>query len=282
MFRRKGAPAEDRDPRQPGRLRRAGQWYMASTGTLVASATLLCIILAGGIYLVLVPAPTVSDQPSRSAARPAVTVASGAPEQVAPALPAADPAASLCPKQRRVDMSPETVVLAMYDTQWEQSGGALVPRSDGGGPATTTAPRSCFTRTPEGALYSLATFFTQSTMATDAAARITLTQARASRTGAYQQLMDALQVDPNIAANVGAQPELRITGYRWIGYTPDTAHLELRYQAMTGAQAGVPIAMILEATWESNDWLIVVPSPNAVLHQPGSAQTTFTPWGPPA
>lgn len=273
--------AEDRQPGQPGRIRRAGRWYMQSTGTLVASGLLLLVLAAGAVYLAVVPPATPSAASGRPTAAPAGDSAGPAAQDGPDAL-APGPGLGLCPAQDPVAVAPESVVLAMYDTHWDQLNGALVPSSQTGGPINTGAPRTCFARTPEGALYSLASFFIEVDAAPDTAARVDLIQARASRGGAYQQLMDQLQTAPSIADTPAGQPLVRLTGYRWLGYTPDTAQLELQYQRLSGPQANTPVRTTVQAAWESNDWLVVVPTQDTVLHQPGSEQTTYTPWGPPA
>lgn len=280
MFRRKSAITEDRDPRRPGRIRRAGDWYLRSNATLIASGLLVLVLLAGVVYLVVVPPPDAGTPGRGDTVVPTTTGAPDAADLGEPALVPPAPTANFCPDQDRIELAPETVVSARYDTLWEPSGGAALPRSDGAGPRNPEEPRSCFARSPEGALYSLATFFIESLAAPDAQSRIRLVQARASRSGAYQQLMDQLGSDPGIAVGTGPQPQMQIVGYRWVGYTPDSAQLDLHLVKFDGARVA-PVVITAEAIWEANDWLVVVPNQSSVLHPPGAEQADYTEWGPP-
>lgn len=268
---------EDREPGQVGRLRRGGRWFMHSQGTLVASAMVLIAILAAGLYVLIVPADT--DGPGEPARdQPGAAAPAPVDDQK---FPVADPAVNLCPEQPAKGVAPETLVLAAYSTSWVVENGWLVPQSTDAGPAVATHPRACFARTPEGALYSLATFFTESLAAVSTDEQIRLVQARAARTGSYEQMMQEVAKDPSLVEVTG-QPTVRITGYRWLGYTPDMAQIELQFLRLTGPRAGASVRMTVDAVWETNDWLVVVPNENTQIYRPGNTQTVFTPWGPPA
>jgi hypothetical protein len=172
-------------------------------------------------------------------------------------------------------VAPETLVLTQYQTTWTAGPqGVLLPGSDTGGSAG-----SCFTRTPEGALYSAGSFYIQVGALADPSERIALVQQRASHTGAYDQLMDQLSQNPKIAGAAATTSQLRVIGYRWVGYSPDTAQLELQF-AWTNGTSGT-VQMAAQLVWEG-DWKVVVPSLNSPLYRPAPEQTVYTPWGPSA
>lgn len=265
-------PTEDLDPRAPGLFRRSWQRFATSRGTLVFSILFLSLLVLAGVYAALLPTPSNSEPDTLTA-----------PSQELPAeLPvAAQPDLALCPEQARQDVAPETLVLTAYDTQWAPTGAVLLPSSAAAAPLNAGAIPACYPRSPEGALYSAGEFYLLSGAASSATENIAIVQARASRTGAYQQLMTQLQANPASAEPTGSVPPTQVIGYRWLGYTPDLAQVEIQFLWTGGSRAGQTFAVTQQLVWESNDWLVVVPNPNTQIHLPPSTDIIYTPWGPP-
>lgn len=275
-MRRRGAPSRDFETAQPGTGRRFVSWLTTSRRLLVFALVLAAVMAGGVVYLVLVP----QQEPKAIAGDYA---AGAVPLPSVPAVPVdPPPSEALCAPRDAQEVPPETLVLSSYDTTWALDDGVLLPRSDAAGPDVPEPMRACYTRTPEGALYSAASFYIASGAAVSPQDRIDLVRLRASRTGAYAQLMDQLAADPSTAGVAGTTSQLRVIGYRWLGYTPDTASLELQFLRVTSAQEQSTVQMAMDLVWEGNDWLAVVPSLNSQLYRPAPSQVVYTPWGPPA
>lgn len=271
MFGRKGQPKVDRDPREPGRLRRAGTRYMQSRVTFVGSAVLVLVLLAGAIYLVVVPAP---PPVAGSATGPDEAVVE--PTVIEPAPP--PPAAVLCSEQQAAEVMPESLLSTTYATTWVADDGAAVPESETTRPTFSEWPRQCFPRTPEGALYSVATLLNEANAATPQM-QLPLAEARFSRTGGYQRQVAELRATGGSVIE-GTRPQMAIIGYRWMGFTPATATLEMLWVYLSGPLADTTKGVTYQLQWESNDWLMVVPSNRSALYRDGAETRTFTPWGP--
>lgn len=214
MFRRSKAPELFDSAAEPkvGRIRRVSRWWMSSTKTLITSAVFMMILVATGVYLAVFPAPDPVPTPVIASA-PAETPALE-PVAAAPAVPSA-----ACVEQAAKPIPPETLVLTTYKTQWYPIGGMLAPQSKTGGPTDAVA-RQCFTRSPEGALYAVAT-------------RVA-TEAQGSGVAGRQ-----------------------FSGYQWLSYTPDFATVSLAAHAV-GDSAEQVTARTFTATWLGTDWQVSV------------------------
>ena len=124
-------------------------------------------------------------------------------------------------------------------------------------------------------------FFQASQAAADAQARIELIQSRASRSGAYGQLLAQLQADPSTATASGSVPDVRVIGYLWSGYSPDVAQYRIEWMRTSGASVGQTVAMTVNLVWEANDWMVVVPGQDSQIYS-SVGTSVFTPWGPPS
>ena len=274
MFRRHKAPRVDRDPAAVGLLRRSYSGFMGSSVTLMLSGILMLVLLAGAVYVVAVPAPQgASGAPSSGA---------GQAPDAAPAAPSTPSAPPECADQPAVAVPPETLVETTYTTQWVPVDGQSLPQSQGAGPAISDWPRRCFSRTPEGALYAISTLLYESLSAGSNDRLLTLAQTRFAPTGAYQQQINQLQQNPAALGVQGQQPSMTIIGYRWAGYTPDTASIELQWVHLDGPSADSTVAISYQAQWSGNDWLMLAPSNRSALYRAGADSRTFTSWGPTA
>lgn len=232
MFRRqKPAPAlyDSAAPPKVGKVRQVTRWWLRSTKTLIFSAVLMAILAATAVYLIVFPAKSGPAQPIAS------PVAAGS-AQVAPQVTASPSPAVGCAEQPAVQVPPETLVLTTYSTQWYAIGGMLTPRSTVGGPSQG---QQCFARTPEGALYAIAT---------------------------------RVAIEANKAGVSGRQ----FSGYQWLSYSPHLATVSIAARAVNGDNAEPGTARTFTATWVGNDWQVsVLDQPVEYL----DGLRTFTIWG---
>lgn len=271
--RRKGSPSVDYDEAVGKVHDRAMETrFMRSKAMWVLSVGLLVTVAAAGVYVFLFTSPPTPRVGGEVKAAPTVQAAPPGPVTAAPAVTG-------CRPQPAADGAPEDLVRTTFQTQWSPTLGALYPSSESGGPSTPAWPAHCFARTPEGALYSAGSFNVAVGASVTPGDRISVVQARASRTGVYDQLMDQLHNQPSIAGAMGTTSQWRITGYRWLAYSPDAAKVELQ---LVRPGDGTKVGMAQELVWESDDWLVVVPPLNAQLYRTDLSQVVYTPWGPPA
>lgn len=209
-----------------GRIRRVKRWWMGSTKTLMVSSVFLVIVAATAVWLVAFPASAPSIPAAIAAA------------QASTKVPAEAVAKLGCKAQKPVVVSPETLVLTAYSTQWYPMGTMLAPKSKAAGPVNSTA-HQCFARTPEGALYAVAT-------------RVA------------------------IEARNGGVTGRQFSGYQWLAYSPDTSTVSLAARAVNGTGDGTITSRTFTAQWVNNDWQVsVLAQPVEQL----DGLRTFTPWG---
>lgn len=244
----------------PGRLARAGSWWMGSTKTWAVSVGFM-VVTAIGVILMLV-LPNDSDPGANAGTGQQIAPASTAPvvEQV-----------SLCKSQKAVKVLPEELVLASYKTTWTRVGDLQEPSSKAAGPAKEVDGWPvCFSRTPEGAMYSAASFAANAVPAMEKGQLREFFTARTSHTGNFAVLM----ADLPAGSPPKARPTVTISGYLWNNYTPETASVQIRYRAVTGQTT----VTIYNLAWERNDWVLIVPGKSDIV---GADPTnkSFTPWG---
>jgi hypothetical protein len=184
------------------------------------------------------------------------------------------PAESGCPAQEAVEFNPEQVILTEVKSTWYRVGDMTAPTSPTGGPAVTDPFPACFPRTPEGALYAAASFAVGVIAAQAEGTDRDFFIARASHTGNYNLLIAELASQNQNKT----RPTIRITGYQWNSYSPNTASVRIKYTLVTGPRAGQDVAITYTMTWENNDWLLVVPGKNDVVAIDPTA-TVYHPWG---
>lgn len=206
----------------------------SGTGRTI-SLTFVLVIAAAGVWLVLTPpAPPPVSGESLGSQVMAVPRPGSATEDGSPPVSAVVPGA--CPAQAAEAVNPEQLVLTPYVTSWAPSGPVLLPSSPTGGPVEALR---CFTRTPEGALYAIAT---------------------------------------TIAMN-GDMGGKRFSGYRWNNYTPDLAEVSVGMVWTSGPQSGTGTPMPWTALWVDNDWQVLPPTKATLVAETENNLRTLTPWG---
>jgi len=257
-------PTDYNEPR-PGRIARTAKWWYApenvtSKGRKVSRMflTIIGMILVAALAVVWFKPETASTD----------SVALPAP--VLPILVTSD-----CAPADAVSFTPEQVISTAYDTLWVRDGDMSRPTSPAGGPFAGDPYPRCFARTPEGALYSAASFATGVLVATASGDLKPFFEVRASHTGNYTALVSSIAD----AQPTESRSQVSITGYRWNSYNPDQASLEIRYSLLTGDSAGVNTATVYNLTWENNDWLLVVPGKHDTVQVPVDENRPYIPWG---
>jgi hypothetical protein len=263
-----------RDYNESGRAVRTAKWWFAPENVTPKSKKRWGLYLLGvgavaaGALLVSFIHPSGQGQGQGQEQVTAQLVSPPAP------TPVLEP---VCPAQDPVPVPPETLVLTTFDSVWVRDGGMSRPTSTTGGPFQGAPFPSCFSRTPEGALYSAANFATGVLAATDAGDEKPFFASRASHSGNYNVLIADLPGEG--AGTVTNRPISSISGYRWNSYSPDTASVEIRYSLLTGASSGEQTAITYNLTWENNDWLLVVPGKSDQMSVLVDENRSYIPWG---
>jgi hypothetical protein len=246
---------------------RVVRWWFAPTNVTRKSkqAWGTVLVLFGAALIAMLVISLIRPDPEAAPAAASATAVPTAEQAVKSSCPAADP----------VQVPPEILIDTVYQTQWVRDGDMLRPYTESAGPGTKKPFPACFTRSPEGALYAAASFASGVLTATAAGDEKPFFQARASHTGNY----DILIADLPDAGPAQNRPTVRFSGYRWNGYTPDLASVEIRYTLVTGPRAGTNTAITYTMTWENNDWLLVVPGKTDTVASPVDSVRTYIPWG---
>lgn len=221
---------------RPWMGKRLGNWWMGSAAARGVSLAFFVVLIAGTIWAVLFPAP--AEVPGEA------SPASQVPSATADAMPSP---IVICPVQDPTEVLPETLVAMTFTPAWYPVGMMSAPGSPTGGPGDA---RRCFTRSPEGALYSVITHMAE----------------ESAGTGLPQDIAD----------QGGAN--LRFTGYQWQSYTPDQAIVVVRVAVSVGAVTSQS-AGIFDANWVNNDWIVTADDSPAALTAAADPIRVFTPWG---
>jgi len=246
----------EKEAERPGTLRRA--WHHPGTGYLAGTVLLAVVLL--GLYTVFL-----GKDPQNA---PVPTAVAPAPATGAPDAQPGDCAQPAGPQT--VPMTPPA------GGQWELVGFLAVPSNpDAAGPGQVdpaTGLRSCFARTPEGALYAAASFLGATTDARQLPAAVDTMTTGPGR----QALLDQLEDDPQRVTGTGARYQL--AGFRVTSYTEDVASLSLAVRGSSSAGlASVPLSLI----WEDGDWRVDLPADGDVAGRAGQlpSLTGYVPWG---
>lgn len=248
----------------PGRIARTTSWWFAPKSVSRKSKQnwgLFLLILVGALVAMLIINLTSSDPVNQT------------PTAAAPT--AAPTVKSNCPEAPAVDVPPEILIGTAYQSTWVRDGDMQRPTSETAGPGKANPYPSCFSRTPEGALYSAASFASGVISATAAGDEKPFFVSRSSHSGNYTVLI----ADLPDAGPTQNRPTVKFSGYRWNSYTPDLASVEIRYTLITGPRAGSNTAITYTMAWESNDWLLVIPGKNDTAAAPVDSTRTYIPWG---
>lgn len=221
----------------------------------IASAAVLAIVLVVGVVAAVVSANRADSSPAPSAA---VTTASSVPEAPPPS-PAAV-AGSVCGLD---DVRTPATLTVAPEAIWKYQGTTAYPTSPTYGPIETTQSgvRSCFQRSPEGALFAAANAAVQGS---DPAVSEEWGQYVLSQGEYRAPLLDELG---STSASEGRR--MNIVGFRILGYDGLTARVDLAIRASAQAET-VTLSAVYDLVWQDGDWKInaAVPSPLDVSSVP--------------
>jgi hypothetical protein len=225
-------------------------------GFIISAALIIALIAAVVVVFFLPKADsTVQPAPASSAAG-----ASSAPSKSADAA-----GKSVC----GLPSSTEPALGAAPKTKWELVGTMAAPTDPQIGPGKTDEQgiRSCFARTPTGALYAAVNLWA---LGIDPSKE----QAIAEQLAAKGPGRDAGMTTPESAAPASAV-KIQIAGFN-VSYTADQAVVELAFKADTGALASVRTTLL----WQDGDWKGVVADNGAPLEEPRQVGdlSGFIPW----
>lgn len=161
------------------------------------------------------------------------------------------------------------------DTTWELVGRVVAPTSpERYGPGRTEPVRSCFARTPTGALYAAANVLASTTLPD--AGRVLAEDLGAEGTG-RDVAVDNLPPSPSTPATGGAP--FQLAGFSFLSWTEDETVIDLAVLGVA-EQQGVYAHTPMTLRWEQGDWRLVYSPEGApfprVQALPGLAG--YVPW----
>lgn len=205
-------------------------------GFLVAAVLVGAIVIIG---LVVAFTGGSTDEPSRPQGQ--------APPAVAPSptKPASDSVCGLPAGDQ------ETPTSGPEGTRWELVGSMAAPTAPGiHGPGKVASGfRTCFARSPIGALYAAVNFWASAT--DNPSARVY--EVLAARTPERRQAIKDARRNPTSADDSG---KMQVAGFNFVSYDQGAANVDLAFRLENGALLHAPTAM----RWENGDWHYVIPS----------------------
>ncbi len=232
----------------------------------IASAVIVGLLIILGAVLVFTRP---SDGDDRADPKPRPTASSSSSTTSPTTKPSDD---SACELPAGDQLVPATAPL---DTEWELVGTMAAPTApDTHGPGRVgNGLRTCFAKTPTGALYAAANFVA-SASAPELRERAMdeLTAVGAGRDRALEEAQEP-------QADSGSRVQLE--GFTFLHYTGEAATVDLAFRASrtdgTSGLAHMPISLV----WESGDWKASLPASGEVFPGVGPVPdlTGYTPWG---
>ena len=243
---------QDTDPRPSEQ--HDGFW--SSWRTRLAAAVLVLIVLLAIALIVLRPAPEPDAAPA-----PAPTASTPAPSTLR------EQGESVCGLEPGDQVVPS---VAPVSTDWELVGSVAAPTAPASiGPGLVEdGLRSCYARSPLGALYAATGF-----LATTSEPRLRLPAVRdltAKGEGRDTALDLITGSDPG-----GAGSGLQIAGFTFLNWDPRSAVVDVAMN-VEGTAVHLPVSL----RWEDGDWKVILP-PDGDLYDAIAALpnlTGYVPW----
>lgn len=137
------------------------------------------------------------------------------------------------------------------DTEWQLVGSMAAPTApEEHGPARSNDGfRTCFARSPTGALYAAVNFWATATDKPDAEVLRRLAADTEVRADA---IADARRDD---GASLDEAGPLQVVGFNFTSWSPQSASLDLAFRLQNGGLLRLPTAM----RWQEGDWKYVIP-----------------------
>ncbi|MBX9244625.1 hypothetical protein ICW40_07355 [Actinotalea ferrariae] len=167
--------------------------------------------------------------------------------------------------------SESTLTIAPTAT-WQFQGSTAYPTSNEYGPGVTDdqGVRSCFQRSPEGALFMAANALVQGS---DAATGATWAESALAEGEHRAELLKELGTPSDSSGT-----RLNIAGFRLLAFDGNSATVDMAVQGSAGGQ-GLTVSAVYELVWEGGDWKI-----SADVREPLDVATIpdlagYVPWG---
>jgi len=240
-------------PTSPDDQERTGRPWIQPRFSVAAAA--LALLAVAALVLAVLPPRTQDGEPAPTAPAPAPTSTAPAQDASACGLPEGDQSVPVVPPAA---------------TSWDLVGTMAAPSAP-----TTLGPglsadglRSCYARSPLGALYA-ATGFLAAT--SDPALRQPAVAALTLASPGRARALDLLQgADPG-AGGSGVQ----VAGFSFLNYDATSAVIDIALRA-DGAAVHLPVSV----RWEAGDWKVVLPDTGQLYEaiQPLPNLTGYAPW----
>ncbi|MFC3690459.1 hypothetical protein [Aquipuribacter hungaricus] len=217
-------------------------------GGFIAAAGVVAVLVILGVVLTITG--TRADQPGT--ALPS-TVASTSDDVAAPEPSASsDGADSVCGLDGQ---TLEGTLAAAPTAEWQYQGTTAYPTSPEFGPGEVTdeGVRSCYQRSPEGAVFAAANAVVQGTDPSTVEAWLD-----------YFIADTSARKDVVTAAGNGDTSGTRaaVQGFRLLAYDGNSATVDVAVRGSTDGEE-VNLSMVYDLVWEDGDWKLVVTDPRA-------------------
>lgn len=225
----------------------------------IISAALVVALIAAAVVIFILPRDKDGAQPA-----PAPTTASESPSTSPSSSQTAG--ASVC----GLPAGSETALGTAPETTWELVGAMAAPTDSSIGPGQVDEQgiRSCFSRTPTGALYAAVNLWALGSNPANE-------PAIAEQLAAKGPGRDAGMKAP-VTSAPSSGVRIQIAGFNVVSYTSDQAVVDLAFKADNGALGSVRTTLL----WQDGDWKGVVADDGAPLEEPHpiSDLSGFIPW----
>lgn len=167
----------------------------------------------------------------------------------------------------------QTIPTTAPATSWTLVGTIAAPSSPTAGPATTisaTGLRSCYARTPTGALFAAANFL--ALVNNPDTLTVGVDELAADGPG-RDLLLELARTNPT--AVLGSGTGFQVAGYTFLSATQDATSISIAV-GNTGGLAGVPLTVV----WQDGDWKVDLPPDGNVAGSaaPINSLAGYVPW----
>ena len=163
------------------------------------------------------------------------------------------------------------------EATWELVGKMAAPASEAVGPGRRAGVRSCFARSPSGALF--ATVNVMASLSEEKLRNPAARELTASGEGKDFLLRELATAGPDDPAYAGTSTQ--VAGYRFLNYSQDLATVDIAVRVGTSSGGGGLLHLPFTMRWESGDWkLVLLPDGNSatVYTLTDLAPAGFIPW----
>lgn len=223
----------------------------------ILAGALVAVIAVLGILLAII-GPRGDDTGAEPGGRPAART----PTATTTASPAGG---SVC----GLPAGSQTVPATTPKTEWTLVGTVAAPGTEAAGPGSTKdGLRSCYARSPVGALYAAANFLATTS---DPQLRLPAAEQLTAKGEGRDRALELLSgADPG-----GTAAGVQVAGFTFLNYSKAAAVVDLAVLA-----DGKPVHLPISVRWEAQDWKVVLPPTGDAVAgiQPLPDLTGYVPW----